>query len=267
MKVLKDAGQFEVISVTDDIIHSIASAARTCYQSQQFATADKDLNLVKNLLNSGHHAMLEFADMTVRFDKVSRGFTHEMVRHRLADYAQESTRYVDESDFQVVVPPHRDEEERVIKLNLNGQTFEASLSEWLDLNEQTYRSLRGAGWKPEDARQVLPQAIKAQIVVKANMREWRHIFKMRCDLYAHWEIREIMLKLLAWCQEHIPVIFDDFKVFESKGVRYARPVMTMSNLLAEIEQWVLSLPKEAEQRTKEIELLKQKIDAIIIYNI
>jgi len=79
----------------------------------------------------------------------------------------------------------------------------------MDLNEQMYRGLRKLGWVPEDARQVLPTAIKSQIVVTANFREWRHIFKLRTAQNAHWEIRDAMMNLLKDVKEKIPVIFDD----------------------------------------------------------
>ena len=109
MKILKNEGQFEILSKTEDVVWQIANAARTCYKSFYKQSDENDLMLVKNLLNRGHFAMIEFADMTVKFTKVSRGVTHELVRHRLASFAQESTRYVNESDLHVVVPPHKEE--------------------------------------------------------------------------------------------------------------------------------------------------------------
>ena len=226
MRILKMAGSFEILSEPKDIIQKISSAARTCYQSEKFASKEKNIKLVRNLLKRGHHAMLEFADMSVQFNNICRGFTHEMVRHRLCSYAQESTRYVDESDFKVVVPPHKHETARIITLTLpNKEKITVSLREWFELNEQAYRSLRDAKWKPEDARQVLPIATKSQIVVKANVREWRHIFHMRCDKFAHWEIRGVMLQLLNKCKQEIPLIFDDFKFYvvtSTEPVEYYR---------------------------------------------
>lgn len=233
MKILKDAGTFEILYKTDNAIEMIAKAARTCYKSEDKATPENDIRLVKNLLNRGHEAMIEFADMIVKFTNVSRGFTHELVRHRVASYAQESTRYVDEYDFEVVVPPHRDEKE---PLDYHGQGEPWGLISVFEDAEKAYGLLRDRRWKPEDARQVLPTGIKSDIVIKANMREWRHIFKMRCDKFAHWEIRAVMLKLLDWCKENIPVIFDDFHFFQLKNENgehrvfglndYARPIVS-----------------------------------------
>jgi thymidylate synthase (FAD) len=244
MKILKNAGTFTVLSKTDDVIHSIAVAARTCYQSQEFATDENDEKLVKNLMKREHYAMIEFADMTVRFDNCSRGLTHELVRHRLCSFAQESTRYVDESDFEVVVPPHRDENE---ELTLFGG-IKTSIINWFKLNEDMYRTLRKIGWKPEDARQVLP-AVKAQIVIKCNLREWRQIFIMRCDHTAHWEIRSVMLDLLAWCKTNIPIIFDDFVFFTTKdGIKYARPVISEFKLTEQLKHYCMAHGKEELER-------------------
>jgi thymidylate synthase (FAD) len=230
MKILKDAGSFEILTKTDDIIGSIARAARTCYQSQDKSSPENDIKLVKNLLTRGHEAMLEFADMTVKFQNCSRGMTHEMVRHRLCSFAQESTRYVDESDFEMVVPPHRDENEKIIDLydtTWGEYNYDVDMNDWLKGNEIAYKSLRKAGWKPEDARQILPNALKSEIVVKCNMREWRRIFYFRCDRFAHWEIRAVMLKLLKYCKENIPLLFDDFYFFKTEdGQDYAKQVST-----------------------------------------
>ncbi len=210
MKILQDQGKFEILELPTDPIQTIAKAARTCYQSFDKANELSDIKLIKNLLKRGHHAMIEFADMTVKFSDISRGFTHELVRHRLCSFAQESTRYVDERDLSVIIPPHKSKEEMVTLHLLGGHQLDVTVAEWFDLNEQMYRQLREAKWKPEDARQVLPIGMANEIVVKANLREWIHIFKMRTDKPAHWEIRGVMCKLLANVQEVIPLIYDNF---------------------------------------------------------
>jgi len=172
------------------------------------------------------------------------GNTHEMVRHRLASYAQESTRYVDEKDFEFIVPPHRDENECIISLDdiaklpyIHGNTPNNNFSFYtcLDIIGKMYRKFRDIGWKPEDVRQILPTAIQAQIVVKANIAEWRHIFFRRCDKFAHWEIRVVMIELLKWCQNNIPVVFDDFKFFKTnEGLEYATMVLSSTQLAEKI---------------------------------
>lgn len=220
MKTLKNAGTYEILDEPSNLINKICNAARTCYQSQEKSTEGSNIKLVRNLIKRGHMAMIEFADMTVKFKNICRGFTHEMVRHRLCSFGQESTRYVDESDFNCVVPPHKNNDGKIIEIVIQIEKnhtvkHKLSLNEWFELNEQAYRSLREKEWKPEDARQVLPIGIKSEIVVKANIREWRHIFKMRCDKYAHWEIRGVMLQLLNNCKKNIPIVFDDF-IFYTK---------------------------------------------------
>ncbi|MFW6173272.1 MAG: FAD-dependent thymidylate synthase [Elusimicrobiota bacterium] len=244
MKILKNQGHFEILSKTEDIISIISKAARTCYQSQDKSSKENDLKLVKNLMKRQHYAMLEFPNLIVRFSDVSRGFTHEMVRHRHCSFAQESTRYVDESDLHVIVPPHKDENinidlGRICKTRFTGGTNDLNLDDWFKANESIYSSLIKEGWKPEDARQVLPIATRSQIVVGGNMRQWRHVFKMRCDHFAHWEIRGVMLELLHWCKENIPIIFNDFKFFTTDdGKEYARKVMSPSVLKDEIKHYV-----------------------------
>jgi thymidylate synthase (FAD) len=240
MKILKNAGSFTVLSKTEDVIHSIASAARTCYQSQEFASEENDEKLVRNLIKREHYAMLEFADMTVRFDNCSRGFTHELVRHRLCSFAQESTRYVDESDFEMIVPPHRDDKEMCITVVTGKGESITNIQGWLEVTEEAYKCLRKAGWKPEDARQVLPTAIAAQIVVKCNLREWIKIFELRTSQAAHWEIRAVMINLLKWCKINIPIIFDDFYIYTVDDKEYAHKIMSKYRLSEEIKFYNLS---------------------------
>jgi len=255
MKILKNAGKFKILSRPEDVIRQIAAPTRECYNSSCRDSPEANMNLVRQVIAKGHHAMLEHASITVRFSNTSRGNSHELVRHRLCSFAQRSTRYVDDGDFAVVVPPHMDENEKCIELyqvtdpvDFEGKTITAastlniSLKEWLVLNEQAYRSLRENGWKKEDARQVLPIAIEAPIVVTANIREWRHIFKMRCDYFAHWEIRKIMLDLLRAFQKEIPLVFDDFDFFihDEKKFEYAAIVLPLGKLKIELKHYIRS---------------------------
>lgn len=238
MKVLKNAGKFEVLTKPEDVIRDITTAARTCYQSQDKSSPENDLKLVKNLMAREHFAMFEFSHMNIKFSDICRGFSHEMVRHRLCSFAQESTRYVNESDLNVVVPPYRDENEG-IGARMGASLKDMNVVEWFEMNQDIYKSLLSMGWKPEDARQVLPIATRTQIVVGGNIREWRHIFHMRCDHFAHWEIRGVMLDLLRWCQHNIPVVFDDFHFFKTTdGREYARMVMPAKNIRSKIEHFM-----------------------------
>lgn len=212
--ILKDAGYHEILSVTPNPLELIELAGRTAYQSQGKITESSAKQFVEMLRERGHESVLEHSSMTVRFSNVSRGFTHELVRHRLMAATQESTRYVDESNLEVVIPPDKDPDEVIVSLTIPGGYYihNVSFRQWMELNEQMYRGLLAAGWHPQDARQVLPIGIKAQIVVTANFREWRHIFILRTAVAAHWEIRRVMTNLLKEVKERIPVVFDDIQV-------------------------------------------------------
>lgn len=225
MEILQNAGSHRILAIMAGLdgknpLQLIELAGRTSYQSREKITDDSAAKFVEMIRKRGHESVIEHSAMTVEFNNVSRGFTHELVRHRLASYTQESTRYVDESDFRVVIPPNKDPEEKLVTLEISDRlgavpiphSITVSFSDWIQLNEQMYRGLRKAGWKAEDARQVLPIGIKSQIVATCNLREWRHVFELRCAKSAHWEIRRVMVNLLREVQERIPVIFDDFVI-------------------------------------------------------
>jgi len=231
-KILKNAGSFKILTPKKELreqLLRIERAGRTCYQSEKKITEKSAKKFIKMILKRGHESVIEHSNMTVQFNNISRGFTHELVRHRLCAYSQESTRYVDYARegegpdlnkfrLKCIVPPHKDENE---KYDIeDGRKL--SISEMFAEYEKFYRALRTADWIPEDARQVLPIGIKSQIVASANFREWRHIFKMRTSKFAHWEIRKVMGNLLAEVQKIVPVVFDDFVPVgkDKNGLRY-----------------------------------------------
>jgi hypothetical protein len=139
------------------------------------------------------------------------GNTHELVRHRLSSFSQESTRYVDyeleRNEAKAVCPPNQDPD-AVLYTDNDGR--EITFRQIIEDCFFDYEALRKAGWRPEQARQALPIGIKSEIVVSGNFRQWRHIFHMRADLYAHWEIRGTMVRLLQEMQRILPGVFDDF---------------------------------------------------------
>ena len=139
---------------------------------------------------------------TVQYNDHSRGFTHEFVRHRIPSQSQKSTRYVDESEFKIILPKNVNENENIIN------------SPWFELNEQVYKSLREKGWKPEDARQCIPIGIESQIVSTCNLLERRYIYFRRTPLVAHWEIRKTMCDELKIFKQKWPELFS---MFEYKG--------------------------------------------------
>ncbi|MBU3918716.1 FAD-dependent thymidylate synthase [Patescibacteria group bacterium] len=218
MEILQTAGKHQILAIMVGLdgetpIELIELAGRTAYQSQDKISEGSAKKFVAMLRDRGHESVIEHSAMTVGFSDVSRGLTHEYVRHRLMSPTEESTRYVDESNLRVVCPPDKDPDDRIARIVLpDGHEINVSFAQWVGLNEQMYRSLRQAEWVPEDARQILPIGIVAQIVVTCNFREWRHIFELRCSKRAHWEIRSVMVSLLADVQSRVPVVFDDFKI-------------------------------------------------------
>ena len=228
MRLIKP--KVEILDRLDErnVIGRIATVARTCYKSENIRTADKDYALVKRLIDSKHDAMLEFVDVTVKFT-TDRAIANELVRHRLASYAQESTRYCNYSkdkfggeltfiipswvDWQIVdgifVTEASINSEDIKNIDIYGKGIARNFIENLLQTESTYLTLVRNGWTAEQARAVLPLCTKTEINMKANLREWRHFFKLRCHSTAHPDIRVLALDLLKQMHEQIPVIFDD----------------------------------------------------------
>ena len=186
-------------------LQRIELAARTCYKSEGKIAKDGSSakRLVKNLIANGHEAMLEHSSLSVKF-VCDRGVSHELVRHRIASYAQESTRYCNygKSSFGheiSVMRPRFGEDTEIYKL----------WKETCLVCEDTYFQMLEMGYSPQIARCVLPTCLKTEIVVTANYREWRNIFKLRCAKDAHPDIRTLMLPLLGTLWYEIPVVFDD----------------------------------------------------------
>jgi thymidylate synthase (FAD) len=186
------------------ILKQIETAGRTCYKSENKITADSAAGFVKSIIKSGHHSVVEHISISVRFI-CDRGITHEIVRHRLAAYSQESTRYANYSKDKF------GNEITVIKPYFWSEDSEEYL-EWkiaMKNAEQSYLKLLKNGARPEQARSVLPNSLKTEIVMTCNLREWRHVLDLRCSKASHPQIREIMLPLLTEFHEKIPVLFDD----------------------------------------------------------
>ena len=188
-------------------LRAIERAARVCYKSEDRISEDGSSarKLVQSLINNGHEAMLEHQSLSVLF-VCDRALSHELVRHRLASFAQESQRYcnysLDKFDGEItfVQPWWMDEEDDV-----GYHYWETTCEE----AEKAYFSLLNYGYSPQQARGVLPNCTKTEIVVTANYREWRHIFKLRTDKAAHPDMRHMMTKLLTDVKQLIPIVFDD----------------------------------------------------------
>jgi len=205
-------GGFDLYEKSETAMRLIEVAGRTCYESEKRITADSCRKFIKNILKQGHESVIEHSAMTVRFI-CDRGVTHELVRHRLCAFSQESTRYVNyKGGCTFVIPPWVKalEGKNDIYTVLNGASPEDT--EWINSMleaECHYIRLTTKGWSPQQARSVLPNSTKTEIVVTANFREWRHIFRLRCAKAAHPQMREIMIPLHRKCMELIPVLFDN----------------------------------------------------------
>ena len=204
-----------------DMLKRIEAAGRTCYKSEDKITEGSAEKFIKSIINRGHESVIEHESLSVRFI-CDRGVTHEIVRHRLASFSQESSRYCNYSKkgLEFIIPlwcklptcpgPVTDINE------LHTQTLWLQRygdAQWLTTvaaAEFSYRQLLELGWKPEQARSVLPNSLKTEIVVTANLREWRTIFKQRAiSGAAHPQMREIMIPLYNELRSKLPAIFDD----------------------------------------------------------
>ena len=210
----------------DEVITKLARVARTCYKSEDASTLEKDRKLVENLIKSGHEAMIEFFDITVKFtcDRIT---SQSIVRCRLASYAQESTRYCNYSkdkfgnELTFIIPSWLDWKEETISKGDFEKSGSGSIDSQLFIDsllnaEDSYLRLIKEGWKAQQARMVLPMSIKTELNMKANLREWRHFFKLRCDTAAHPDIRKLALDLLEQMHSLIPIVFDD--IYEKYGI-------------------------------------------------
>jgi thymidylate synthase (FAD) len=211
MKIIPARYEFDLTEKDGQrILRSIELAGRTCYKSEdnnKLGDFDKTKKFVKMLLERGHESVLEHEKITVRII-CDRGVTHEIVRHRIASYSQESTRYCNYSQdkfgnevtFIDLRPFLANPEAR----KLWETSMQQAEKNYLELVDQH-------GVPPQFARSVLPNSLKTEIVVTANVREWRHIFRLRTSKAAHPQMREVMVPLLRDFQGLVPVVFNDIE--------------------------------------------------------
>lgn len=198
MKIIEPTITIETPLDGAEILKAIERAGRTAYKSEARITEDSAERFVRMLLDRGHESPLEHQSITVRI-VCDRGISHELVRHRLASYTQESTRYC----------RYRGEIEFIKPVNIPQNTVEYVV--WMQAcqeAEKAYNRLLSSGCKPETARSVLPNCLKTEIVMTANLREWRHILKLRAAPEAHPDMQRLMLKLRQELREKVPVVFD-----------------------------------------------------------
>lgn len=204
MKIIEPG--FEIVDLLDgnEMLKRIERAGRVCYKSEAGITNDSAIRFVKNIIRSGHESVIEHEKITVKII-CDRGVSHEIVRHRIASYSQESTRYCNYyaekfgNELTFIKPYFWNKDFAKYKIWENTMLY----------IEKAYMELIEAGAKPQEARSILPNSLKTEIIVTMNLREWRHFFKLRADKAAHPQMRQIALPLLKEFQNEIPVIFDN----------------------------------------------------------
>lgn len=211
MQVIKPSFIIEKLPTIDDL-KLLEKIGRVCYKSEDRITDDSYKTFLKGIIKRGHHSILEHITMTVRFI-CDRGVSHELVRHRLCAFSQESTRYCNyRGDVTFIQPCFWEATSKAFQRWERGmQTAEA-----------LYTAALQDGATPQEARAYLPNSVKTEIVVTTNLREWRHIFNLRAvgtTGAPHHQMRELMLPLLTKCYQALPIIFEDiYQAAEDKGL-------------------------------------------------
>ena len=201
MKIIKPS--VEIMTPLDggEILRHLERCGRVCYKSEANIAPGSAERFVQALIRRGHESVLEHYSFTVKFI-CDRGVTHEIVRHRIASYSQESTRYCNYSGEMTFIWP----------CYLEEGTDDADV--FLDAcedAEMSYDIMIRNGRTPQEARAVLPNSLKTELVMTANLREWRHFLKLRTSKAAHPQIREVSTMLLNKLKKEIQIVFDDIE--------------------------------------------------------
>lgn len=207
MKIIKANAFIESTITQKEAMDIIERAGRTCYKSENKITEGSAEDFIRNIIKRGHETVIEHVSITARVI-CDRGVTHEIVRHRLASYSQESTRYCNYSSDKF------GNEITVIKPCFWEETDPKYIT-WkyaAQVAERVYFDLLNAGATPQEARSVLPNSLKTEIVMTMNLREWRHFFKLRCSSAAHPQMREVANILFNEFKEKYPLFVEDLEI-------------------------------------------------------
>lgn len=199
---------FEILDEVngENMLKRIERIGRVCYKSEEKITDDSARKFVNNILKRGHESVIEHEKISVKII-CDRGVSHEIVRHRIASYSQESTRYCNYNN-------ERFGKELTLIKPIFWEESSKEYQTWLETMqriENAYNQLIEIGAEPQQARSILPNSLKTEIVVTMNLREWRHFFRLRTAKNAHPQMREVACALLNEFKEKIPVIFDDIE--------------------------------------------------------
>ena len=223
MNIIKS--NYEILTPISDggieELKHIERIGRVCYKSEDKISEDGETakKFVKMLIDRGHEAMIEHSSLSVKFT-VDRGVSHELVRHRIASFAQESTRYVNYSldkfgnEINIISIGDGIRLDTKMKQLRDDEIIDV-INEWIDAMqdaEKHYMRMIELGATPQIARSVLPNSTKTEITITANYREWRNFFKLRTAPTAHPQMREVTIPLLKELQNRLPIIFDDINM-------------------------------------------------------
>jgi len=205
MKIIQPSAKIEIPVNGTEIVKQIEKIGRVCYKSEDKITPNSAERFIKMILQNGHESVIEHSSVSMRVI-CDRGVSHEIVRHRIASYSQESTRYCNYGNGQFnheltfIMPCYFDESHEHYYI-------------WYRCMEQIehcYLSLIASGASPQEARAVLPNSLKTELVMTMNLREWRHFIRLRTSNKAHPQMRQVATLILAELKNQIPIIFDEF---------------------------------------------------------
>lgn len=189
------------------IMKKIERAGRVCYKSEGNIKDDSAEKFIRGIIKRGHESVIEHAAISFKII-CDRGVTHELVRHRIASYSQESSRFCDYSagkfggELTFIKPCFWQDDDANFKIWLAS----------MEVAEKNYLALRAGGARPEEARSILPNSLKTEIFVTMNLRELRHFLKLRTAKAAHPQMREVALKIYKILVEKLPAVFDDIQI-------------------------------------------------------
>ena len=203
----------EILSTTDyeTILKKIERIGRVCYKSEDKIKEDSAEGFIRAIIKRGHESVIEHESISVKVT-CDRGVTHEIVRHRIASYSQESTRYCNYTMDKFGNQISCIDLATGFQYNLNDEADQKKYEIWnraMEAAEKYYFEMIQAGAKPEEARSILPNSLKTEIVMTMNMREWRHFIRLRGSRAAHPQIVEITKMIQQEFAERYPVFFAD----------------------------------------------------------
>jgi len=215
MKIIQPSVEILTKIDSNKVLQDLERIGKTCYKSEANITEDSANAFIKKIIKNGHLSVIEHFSITARVI-CDRGVSHELVRHRIASYSQESTRYVRyDKGLEVIAPCFWEEDDDKMKEFVCYGDLgycDSKLKLWkfaMSQAEEYYKVLIEGGATPQEARSVLPNSLKTEIVVTMNLRAWRHFFKLRCAAAAHPQMRQIAFMLLSKISKQLPIVFDD----------------------------------------------------------